>query len=128
MDVGTFEAKTDEKTKKVTANLSMNLPFCPKMDFFCLKVDADKKKENSPDYLIFHVGNQIGGLWEKTANNEKQTKYFNGSIFMLGLPPNHKLFFKIFKQVDENGQLLKYKVVIPEDEEKTPTGISEEVF
>lgn len=101
MNVGFLETKTtknDKGEEKGFLNMTINLPFYPKSEFFCVE-NKEKKTDKSPDYLVFFQKNLVGSIWNKTYTDKKtnaEKMMRSGTIFFLGANEN-KLNFAVFQ-------------------------------
>ncbi|ASV11701.1 DUF736 domain-containing protein [Leptospira noguchii] len=99
-------------------NLEINLPFCPKMEFYVAKNDLKNSpdaKASAPDYLVSYARNQVGAVWKKTSKTGSE--YLSCEIFA-PVHPQGKLNFACFP--DQNAPEC-YKVSYSEPSQKKPT-------
>jgi uncharacterized protein (DUF736 family) len=123
MDIGVLESRPGkDKTQEF---LKIRIPFLNEQEFFCLE-NSDKGKENAPFYILFNGQYRAGALWKKTAKSSGND-YLSGFINMIG-QKNNKLFFNIFKLEDTDTKEIKYKAVIPDDENRSGAVKQSEIF
>lgn len=123
--VGTFEKRLD-KQKRAFYNLEINLPFFPSLDFY-VTTNAKKEKENHPDFVVWHKGNQVGAIWKKVSKNaENPVTYLSGNVLAYGMNAENVLWFSVFHR-EEEGKEAKDVVVIdekprqPKEKDAAPT-------
>lgn len=79
--VGTIEIKLSDKTGKVI----FAIPFRGNFDYFITE-NREKKKDTSPDFLIWNKSMRIGFLWKsKYLKDEEEKNYLSGNILAPGL-------------------------------------------
>lgn len=78
--IGSIEIKTTDKTGKVL----FAIPFRGNFDYFVTE-NKDKKKDTSPDFLIWNKSMRIGFLWKsKYSKNGEEKNYLSGNILAPG--------------------------------------------
>lgn len=78
--IGMIEIKTTDKTGKIL----FSIPLRGNFDYF-ISENRDKKKETSPDFLIWNKSQRIGFLWKnKYSKNGDEKNYLSGNILALG--------------------------------------------
>ncbi len=101
MNVGFLETRTQKNDKgeeKGFLNMTINLPFYPKSEFFCVE-NKEKETDKSPDYLVFFQKNRVGSILNKTFMDKKENvekMMRSGTIFFFGAKENN-LNFAVFK-------------------------------
>lgn len=100
--IGQMKEKSTREGKKFY-NLEINLPFCPKMEFYVSKNDlknSPEAKDSAPDFFVSYAQNQVGAIWQKTS--QKGVEYLSCEI----ITPMHqkgKLNFALFADREEPG-------------------------
>ncbi|EMI68915.1 DUF736 family protein [Leptospira noguchii] len=115
--VGSMIEKSTQKGKKFY-NLEINLPFCPKMEFYVSKNDlknSPEAKDSAPDFLVSYAQNQVGAIWQKTSRSGSE--YLSCEI-IAPLHSKGKLNFALFLDKENPG---RYDVSYSEPLERKPT-------
>ncbi|MDI7213245.1 DUF736 family protein [Leptospira santarosai] len=114
--LGFMKEKATREGKKFY-NLEINLPFCPKMEFYVSKNDlknSPEAKDSAPDFLVSYAQNQVGAIWQKTSKSGSE--YLSCEI-IAPLHPKGKLNFALFADREEAG---RYNVSYSEPLERKP--------
>lgn len=108
MKIGTMSKseKKADNSDKPTFDLKFNIPFLKIENMWALP-NARKESDKHPDYVIFNSGYICGGLWKKTSSNNDE--YLSGNVESPVFPEG-KIQFSIWKEKDDSGKLIGYKI------------------
>lgn len=97
--VGSIEIKTTDRTGKIL----FAIPFRGNFDYFVTE-NKEKKKDTSPDFLIWNKSMRIGFLWKsKYSKDGEEKNYLSGNIFAPGFGLlDHRMKLVIFETQSKN--------------------------
>jgi uncharacterized protein (DUF736 family) len=97
--VGTLEIKYSDKSGKIL----FAIPFRGNFDYF-LSENKEKKKDTSPDFIIWNKSMRIGFIWKsKYSKDGEEKNYLSGNIFAPGLGiADNKMKLVIFESQNKN--------------------------